>query len=67
MDNFKKKKLQFLSIKSYFDRAALMQHHIFYLLMTAKVASLISPVVSWGLLAIIVNSVISSIFIKANK
>ena len=60
---FKTKMLQFLSVKSWIDQAALTQHHIFYLLMTAKVASLISLVVSWGLLAIIVNSIISSFFI----
>ena len=35
---------------SWIDQAALTQHHIFYLLMTAEVASLISLVVSWGLL-----------------
>ena len=34
------------------DQAALTQHHVFYLLMTAEVASLISLVVPWGLLVI---------------
>ena len=60
---FKKKMLQFLSIKSWIDQAALTQHHIFYLLMTAEVAPLISLVVSWILLAIIVNAIISSFFL----
>ena len=35
----------------------------FYLLMTAEVASVISLVVSWGLLAIIVNFITPSLFI----
>ena len=48
----KEKMLEFLSVKSWIDQAALTQYHIFYLLMTAEVASLISLVVSWGLLAI---------------
>ena len=56
--------LQFLSIKSWIDQAALLQHHISYLLMTAEVASIISLVVSWGLLAIIVNWMISFYLVR---
>ena len=36
---FKENMLQFLSIKSWIDQAALTQHHIFYLSITAEVAS----------------------------
>ena len=59
---FKEKMLQFLSIKSWIGQAA--QHHTFYLLMPDEVASLISRVVSWGLLAIIVNWMISYYLIR---
>ena len=38
--------LQFLPVKSRIDQAALTQHHIFYLLIAAEVASLINLVVS---------------------